>query len=225
MTTLPGAGGERHLLLRGRSSRADIGAFLTRALRLDESAVVRLRNRGESHVTAWVHTGLEVLAARTIEGQVVPSDVIASADHLLQHLRSARSGIIDTGYSLDSAWRGGALPPDSGYMHVDDVPASVLMDLAQRGAEVAKEHSTAQGTPGSLLDQHVVTVSSDADTVAVPMRAVFALTGMGFVPRSQEGEADAEELVRVRTRGGWVRIDARYGSVVINRSKMPLFVK
>ncbi|MCW4353480.1 hypothetical protein ONR57_09245 [Hoyosella sp. YIM 151337] len=201
------------------SSRADLGVFLTRALRLDDAAVVRLRNRSDTQLTVWVNTGLDVLATRTVEAQVTPNEVIAAADHLLQGLRNTRTGLIDTGYSLDSAWRG-ALPPETGYSHVDDIPAAALADLANRGAEVAREHSTPQGMPGSLLDQEVMTVSGDAGTVTVPMRAVFALTGMGFIPK----QADAE-MVRVRMRGGWVRIDARFGSVVLNRTKMPLFVR
>ncbi|MBB3039123.1 hypothetical protein [Hoyosella altamirensis] len=229
MTEIAG-GVERHLILRGRSSRADLGAFLTRALRLDESAVIRFRNRGEGHVTAWVNTGLDVLAARTIEGQATPTDLITAADHLLQTLRQTRSGIIHAGYSMDSAWRG-ALPPDGGYSHVDDVPAHVLIDLAQRGADLAREHNTSQGTPGSLLDQEVLTVRGEGGTAAVTMRAVFAMTGMGFIPKADDpttgaaGTVDPNEIVRVRARSTWVRIDARFGSVAINRSKIPLFVR
>ena len=45
--------------------------------------------------------------------------------------------------------------------------------------------------------------------VGVPMRCVFALTAMGFVP---EDPPDAE-VVRIRASPTWLRIDARFGSV------------
>ena len=45
----------------------------------------------------------------------------------------------------------------------------------------------------SLLDQDVLQVSSGDTAVGVPMRCVFALTAMGFIPESP----GAEEIVRV----------------------------
>jgi hypothetical protein len=116
---------------------------------------------------------------------------------------------------MDSAWRGG-LPPDSGFTHLDDVPARLMLDLAQRGAQLAKEHGSAQGPPVSLLDQEVIRVSSADVSVGVPMRCVFALTAMGFLPQSSEA-VDADEIVRVRTLPAWLRIDARFGSVYRRR--------
>ena len=35
-----------------------------------------------------------------------------------------------------------------------------MLDLAQRGAQLAKEHGSAHGPPVSLLDQEVIRVSS-----------------------------------------------------------------
>jgi hypothetical protein len=116
---------------------------------------------------------------------------------------------------MDSAWRG-ALPPESGFAHIDDVPASVVVELAQRGAEVSKEQGS-QGPPVSLLDQEVIHVSGAGVTVGVPMRCVFALTAMGFV--DPQG---ADEIVRVRTVGAWLRVDARYGSVYRRRELLRL---
>ena len=68
----------------------------------------------------------------------------------------------------------------------------------------------------SLLDQEVIRVSAGDDSVGVPMRCVFALTAMGFLP--QEADAvDSGEIVRVRVLRAWLRIDARFGSVYRRR--------
>jgi hypothetical protein len=189
--------------------RSDLAVFVERAVRLDEAAVVRLKQRADGLVTAWVATGLDVLVARAVAGEVDPRDLCCGADELTRGLRNAdASGSVDPGYPMDSAWRG-ALPPDGGFTHLDDVPAAVLTGLAQRGADLAKLHSSAHGPPASLLDQHVVRVSSGDAEVGVPMRCVFALTAMGFVPEPP-GE---DEMVRVRLSPTWLRIDARFGSV------------
>jgi hypothetical protein len=204
---------ERGLVIPDAAGRRDLMAFVEHALRLDEAAVVRLRARSDGLVAAWVATGLDVLAVRVVAGQLKPDDLSCGADELVRALRAAdASGYIDPGYPMDSAWRSG-IPPDSGFTHLDDVPAAVLINLAQRGSGLAKEHSSAHGPPVSLLDQDVLQVSSGDDAVGVPMRCVFALTAMGFVPESPA----AEEIVRVRLSATWLRIDARFGSVYRRR--------
>jgi hypothetical protein len=192
--------------------RADLAAFAERAARLDAAAVIRLRARSGGKFTAWAATGLDVLASRVVAGTVRPDDLSVGADELVRGLSAVdSSGYVDPGFPMDSAWRG-ALPPDSGFTHLDDVPARLMLDLAQRGAQLAKEHGSAQGPPVSLLDQEVIRVSSADASVGIPMRCVFALTAMGFLPQSSEA-VDADEIVRVRMLRAWLRIDARWGSV------------
>ena len=217
----PGMRRERGLTIPDAAGRNDLAAFVEHALRLDEAAVVRLRARSDGLVAAWVATGLDVLAVRVVAGQLNPVDLSCGADELAKGLRGADdSGHIDTGYPMDSAWRGG-LPPDTGFTHVDDVPAAVLTELAGRGAGLAKEHSSAHGPPASLMDQDVLQVSSGAAAVGVPMRCVFALTAMGFVPESP----GPDEIVRVRLSPTWLRIDARFGSVYRRRGDPALVLR
>ena len=45
--------------------RGDLLAFAERAVRLDEAAVVRLRNRKDGLLAAWVTTGFEVSNPRS----------------------------------------------------------------------------------------------------------------------------------------------------------------
>jgi hypothetical protein len=218
---------ERGLWLGPESTaahRADLTAFVERATRLDPAAVIRLRARSGGLVTAWAATGFDVLASRVVAGTLRPDDLSVGADELARGLAEAdSSGYVNPGFPMDSAWRGG-LPPDSGFTHLDDVPARLMLDLAQRGAQLAKEHSSAQGPPVSLLDQEVIRVSSADVSVGVPMRCVFALTAMGFLPQSAEA-VDADEIVRVRTLPAWLRIDARFGSVYRRRGDPALVLR
>ena len=198
------------------AQRADLTAFVERAARLDPAAVIRLRARAVGVVAAWAATGFDVLASRVVTGTLRPDDLSVGADELARGLAATSSdGYVNPGFPMDSAWRG-ALPPDSGFAHLDDVPARLMLDLAQRGAQLAKEHGSAQGPPVSLLDQEVIRVSSADVSVGVPMRCVFALTAMGFLPQSSEA-VDPDEIVRVRALPAWLRIDARFGSVYRRR--------
>ncbi|MGA5544726.1 hypothetical protein ACPCIR_22970 [Mycobacterium sp. NPDC051198] len=214
---------ERGLWIDDPRDREDLATFLDRALRLDDAAVVRLRERaGTPAAVAWVATGLEVLASRVVTGQVRPSDLSAGADALVAGLSSAADGYVDPGFPMDSAWRGG-LPPEDGFVHLDDVPARVMLDLAQQGGALAREHGSAHGPPASLMDQEVIAVSSGDEVVGVPMRCVFALTAMGFLPQTGN-EVSEEEIVRVRAHPSWLRIDARFGSVYRRRESAALIL-
>ncbi|HYB38861.1 MAG TPA: hypothetical protein VEF72_26125 [Mycobacterium sp.] len=215
---------ERGLWLGDAADRRDLATFVDRALRLDDAAVIRLRARSGGLLTAWVATGFDVLASRVVAGTVRPNDLSVGANELARGLAAMdASGYVDPGFPMDSAWRG-ALPPATGFRHVDDVPARVMLDLAQRGAQLAKEHSSSHGPPVSLLDQEVVRVSSADVSVGLPMRCVFALTAMGFLPQSPEA-VDADEIVRVRILPAWLRIDARFGSVYRRRGDPALVLR
>ena len=134
----------RHLTIPDAAQRNDLAAFVERALRLDDAAVIRLRRRSDGLVAAWVGTGLDVLAVRAVAGEVSPDDISCGADQLARGLRSAATdGRVDTGFPMDSAWRG-VLPPENGFTHLDDVPAAVLVDLAHRGADLAREQGSAR---------------------------------------------------------------------------------
>ncbi|MBP1821847.1 hypothetical protein [Mycobacterium sp. OAE908] len=220
---------ERGIWLDDATHREDLQTFTERALRLDDAAVIRLRERAGGLVVAWVATGFDVLASRVVHGRLKPNDLSAGADALANGLTAMeRDGYVDPGFPMDSAWRG-VLPPETGFVHLDDVPARVVLDLAQRGVALAKEHSSSHGPPASLLDQEVVAVSSGDESVGVPMRCVFALTAMGFLPQSAEqldpGTVAADEIVRVRTLPSWLRIDARFGSVYRRRGDPALVLR
>lgn len=209
---------ERGLWIADPDQRRDLGVFAHRARVLDESAVVRLRVRADGLLGAWVVTGFDVLAARVVAGSMLPTDFTCAADELVRGLADAdASGRIDPGYPMDSAWRG-ALPPETGFVHLDDVPAAALGELARQGADLAREYAGPKGPPASLLDQEVLQVSSAGESVAVPIRCVMALVAMGFLT------ADEGETARVRAMPSWLRIDARFGSVFRRRGDPALLL-
>lgn len=203
------------------ADRDDLGAFVARAVRLDGQAVVRLRNRpGADLVDAWVATPFDALATRTVAGRVEPGDVTVSGNELLAGLTVARGETVDPGPARDLMWRS-ALPPAEGWLPVDELPATVVNDLAERGVAVARENPGPHGTPpASLLDQSVLTVNGSGLAVSVPLRCLFALSGMGFL-----GAPEQSGQVRVTATDSWLRIDARYGAVVRRRhALLPLLV-
>lgn len=198
--------------------RADLGAFVARVVRLDQAALVRLQ-AGDGTVTAWAATPFDVLATRTVHGELEPIDVTAPAASLLTALTVERAGTVDPG--AGGLWHG-ELPPAGGWQPVDDVPAAELERLTERGLAVARENAGPLGPPASLLDQTVLTVTSGVGpTVKVPLRCLFALSGMGFL-----GDTGPDAgVVRVSATGTWLRLDARYGAVVRRRiTALPLLV-
>ena len=204
------------------SERADLGAFTARLVRLDESAPVRLRS-ARGRVTAWAPTPFEALATRSVAAEMEPEDVTLQGSALLTALAVDRSDEVDLGGAA-GFWTG-TLPPDEGWTRLEDVPARELEALTERGLALAREHGGPMGPPASLLDQTVLTVSGDVPgTVSVPMRALFALSGMGFLGGADTGAGEGPEpVVRVSATGSWMRLDARFGAVVRRRiTTLPL---
>lgn len=212
--------------------RADLATFAARALRGDDMAVIRIKKRPDGLLGVWVNTGFDVLAARVVTGSIAGDDVVCGATEVRGVLRDVAGDpgtvTVDTGFALDSAWHG-ALPPDAGFAHLDDVPARVLVELARTGAEVARTQGSGHGPPTSLLDQQVLDVSGESSdqVVGISMRSIFALTAMGFVRQHDNRDVtedssieliDADEAVRVRHTAVWARLDARFGSVYQRRT-------
>ncbi|MFN2533898.1 MAG: hypothetical protein ABR528_01430 [Pseudonocardiaceae bacterium] len=199
--------------------RADLGVFVARAVRLDSEALVRLR-AASGALRAWVDTPFDALVTRSMRGSLRPGDLTIKGTDLLAALAAAGDTVVDPGRAQDVLWRC-ALPPESGWRAVDQVPAEVLADLAGQGAAVAKNNPGPRGRPPSeLLDQKVITVSGAGLDVGVPLRCLFALSGMGFV-----GNPTSAETVRVWATDSWLRLDARYGAVLRRRhALLPLLV-
>ncbi|WP_156757801.1 hypothetical protein [Actinokineospora pegani] len=199
--------------------RNDLGAFVARAVRLDQQAVVRLRAREGGLVDAWVSTPFDVLATRTARADLTPGDLTVSGNELLAALAVVRGDRLDPGHPQDMLWLS-ALPPTKHWQRVDQLPAKMVSDLADKGIALAKDNVGPTGNPpASLLDQTVLTVTGEGMTVKVPLRCLFALSGMGFLAD------DEDETIKVTATDSWMRLDARYGAVVRRRhALLPLLV-
>jgi len=210
---------ERALTVPDPTDRDDLAQFVGRAVRLDPTGLVRLRAKADGRVWAWATTGFDVVAARSVPGQLTPPDTTVNAADLLTALAVQRGAGVDPGFAVDAAWRS-ASPPEGGFTHVDDVPEHVLVQLSEQGVALAREHAGPHGPPASLLDSVVLTAHGGGLMIGVPLRCVFALSGMGFI-----GEG-ADQPVRVRASAGWLRLDARFGSVLRRRHpQIPLLVR
>lgn len=204
--------------------RDDLGVFVARAVRLDADCAVRLRRRDGGHVEAWVATPFDVLATRAVPGTLEPADVTVSGNELLSALTVARGDRVDPGPARDLLWRS-PLPSGASWQPLDSLPVSQVSEVADRGVSVARENPGPRGTPpASLLDQEVLTVEGSGLAVTIPLRCLFALSGMGFLGEG-EGEAGEEDRVRVSATDSWLRIDARYGAVTRRRhALLPLLM-
>jgi hypothetical protein len=200
------------------ADRDDLGAFVARSVRLDGQAAVRLRNKPNGHVVAWVATPFDVLATRTVRGEVTPGDITVSGNELLAALAIVGGERMDPGPDRGLLWHS-PLPPSDGWQVVDELPAQVVSELADQGIALARENPGPRGSaPTSLLDQQVLTVSGAGLAVKVPMRCLFALSGMGFLTGD-------DELLRVTATDSWLRLDARYGAVLRRRhALLPLLI-
>ncbi len=201
-----------------RTDRDDAAAFAGRVARWDPAGPVRLRADGGS-VRMFATTPFDTLVLRTISGRLDPKDVTVHAGNLLAGLAVSASETVDPGPVVDASWRS-QLPPPGGWITVDDLPAELLADLAEQGVTQARDHpGPAGGASTALLDSEVLTVSGSGMNVSVPLRMLFALSGMGFAPTA------AGEKVRISATDSWVRIDARFGAVLRRRhSLLPLLL-
>jgi hypothetical protein len=189
---------------------ADLAAFLSRVVRLDPAALVRLRAGGGA-TTAYVRLPFGVLVSRSASVPEAPADVTVGAAALLAVVEAAAADTVAVlPNRQDAAWRG-QLPPVAGWQQLDRVPVDVVARLVRAGAATLRSMG-ARGTAAgeSLLDHEALTVAGAGRTVALPLRVLSAVWRMGFLGDRAVGSP--EETVVVSATGNWVRLAAPYGS-------------
>jgi hypothetical protein len=199
-----------------RDSLAELSPALRRAVELDARGLARIRLGGES-AAVLVRLPFGVLVARTV---AIPTrgdrlDVVVGAADVLAWLDGTRA---EPPVPRDTEWRTG-LPPATGWRRVDVVPDEVVRGLVRSGALAVQAAAEREGVPGAqpraevtdaLLDSTVLTVTDDAGTSAeVTLRALSALTRMGFLPRGGDTAVDVS--------GRWIRVVGGYGTVYLER--------
>jgi hypothetical protein len=199
-----------------RGPLAELTPVLRRAVKLDPRGLARIRF-GSASVSVHVRLPFGVLVSRTVEtpARDAALDVAVLAADALAWLDGA---LVDPPEARDAEWRTG-LPPGAGWRRVEVVPDEVVRGLVRSGALTLKAAAEREGVPGgqpraevadALLDSTVLTVSDDAGASAdVTLRALSALTRMGFLPRGGETAVDVA--------GRWVRVVGEYGTVYLER--------
>lgn len=199
----------------GLAGVADAGAFLTRLVRLDPAAVVRLRPVGTSgRTTLWARLPWGVLVVRTVAGPG-PGDATVSAAELLTELgRDGRA----LPPRRDAQWRWPLPPPTT--RPVESIPAGELRRIADAAAGTLRT-AVEQGIAGrvvgqrvlrdALLDHVAVLVTPEfppGEPVEVSQRLVQGVVRMGFLGAVPDAAPDS---VQVRIAGRWTGLVARYG--------------
>jgi hypothetical protein len=190
------------------ASRPAAGAFLTRLLRLDPAAVVRLRPVTGSGVVIWARLPFAVLVNRPLVADV-DRDVTVRARELFEAVRDG-GGLPP---ARDSHWRW-PLPSTAGD-EVEAVPAAEVRRVAAAAASTARtamDEGVAGRAVGSrrirdaLLDHVPIVIDTGTSRVQVTQRLVQGIVKMDFVGNDDAG------VVVVRRSGAWIGLAATHGS-------------
>lgn len=195
---------------------AGLRALVSRAAGMDTTAMARLRQVDAQHVDVFVTTPFDVVVTRRIAGEVSRDGAAVPAARLCD----VQAGANDLGPAQDAAWPG-ALPPVDGFELVDNLPVTVVRELADAGQALARQFSGPAGPPKSLLNQTVVQVEGNGHTVELPMRMIFACTSLGLIP-GFSAPMDIPRHLRVAALGRWIRLDAPFGTVY-HSTRLSLF--
>jgi hypothetical protein len=197
--------------LFGDAAGSDAGFFLSRVLRYDPEALVRIRHHEAGAVALWAWLPVGVLAARGLPGEV-GADAVTRAAWLVDRLtdQGQRLELTDR---RDAQWRGPL--PAGGFRRLDAVPADVLAGLAAAGertfAEVAAGVTSSSGSRAvgeAVLDHIALTVTDGVDAAEVPQRLVQSLAALRFLGADDVG---------VDVTPAWLRLSATHGAVHLRR--------
>ena len=203
----------------GTADRADVGAFLTRLLRLDAAALVRLRP-GSGAGQIWAILPFRVLVSRPLTDGP-PGDITVSASDLLATLDAGGAELT----RRDAAWRS-PLPSSAGRV-VETIPAAEMVRLAAAASHTLRT-AAAEGLGGrrvgerivrdALLDHVAIVVTTDdGQRIEVAQRMVQSVVRMGFLGRVTKRDDSITEMpgdksVTVRLATEWIGIDCLHGS-------------
>ena len=194
------------LTLRDGASRQAAGAYLARLVRLDPSALVRLRPTPAGAVEVWAMLPFGVLVTRAVLAAVDQDVTVLAADLLAAVGRAdgPERWQVAMPRRRDLDWRW-SLPSGSGQeverllaADVRQVSAAAAATVSEVGATGLAGRAVGQRALRDALLDHVPfvitqdTAAGGGDTVAVPQRLVQAVMRMGFV-------ADDDATVGVST--------------------------
>jgi hypothetical protein len=201
------------------SQASELSPLARRIGALDPNGVLRIRLDNEA-IVGYARLPFDVLVGRTVRA--------ARAGPLIDCTVYARDlvGWLDGTMSeppprRDGEWRG-TLPPTQGWRRVERIPERAIRAVVRNGAASLREAAERGGAQGgrhgaqfrsdvadAVLDSIVLTATDGALHAEVTLRAISALTRMGFLPRDSHMAVDV--------CGRWSRLAAEYGSVYAER--------
>ncbi|ROP53118.1 hypothetical protein [Streptomyces sp. PanSC9] len=212
------------LHLADETEAADLAAFLTRLLRYDRGAAVRLQAAGTALAVFGRPPSFEVLTVRAVrlakpyeDGLDVTLDVTVSAGEFLESVDERAATAAVPGAVTGPPWAG-VLPPRGGWQPEPGLPApdglratvaAAVAEFRSRTEELAPE-----GRTRAELDRIGRDIwSREVGGTRLPVRAVHAAQSLGFL-RPGTGAEDTGLF----SSGAWLRLRTPYGSVAVRRA-------
>jgi hypothetical protein len=206
------------------ADRAAVAQFLTRLLRLDPGALVRIRPEADGAGQIWAMLPFRVLVGRRLTLAPASDATVAGAE--LAAWLHAPDGALPR--RRDEAWRW-PLPSSPGRV-VETIPVAEVAGLAEAAARTVRS-AIAEGVGGravgeralrdALLDHVAIVVTSGSgdgpgganadEKLEIPQRMVQALVRAGLLPEVTTDTAGVD-TVAVRRAMGWISLSSRYGS-------------
>ncbi|MEU1288352.1 hypothetical protein [Kitasatospora sp. NPDC005856] len=214
------------LALTDAGEAADLSAFLLRLLRFDRAAAVRIQavgpDGGDGVLAVFGRLplgGSGALAIRTVRlgGLDEPVDLTVSAGQLLDGVDTEAGTLALPAPVTGPAWAG-LLPPRTGWRPVGAPPVGEVYPELMAGVREFRERSEAvpeHHRSRTVLDALADEIWSRPVTVLpeLPLRALHAAYVIGFLRPGAP--------LTVHRAGGWLRLSAPAGSVVVRTVAAP----
>ncbi|MEU9413192.1 hypothetical protein AB0E08_46925 [Streptomyces sp. NPDC048281] len=209
---------------------ADLAAFLSRLLRYDRSAAVRLQAAGTALAVFGRPPSFEVLAIRAVrlakpyeDGLDVTLDVTVSAGELLESLDERAATAAVPKAVTGPPWAG-VLPPRGGWRPEPGLPAPQALRATVTAAVGEFRSRTEELAPDGRTRAELDRIGRDiwSRTVGgtpLPVRAVHAAQSLGFLRTSGAADAaDSSDEVVLLSSGAWLRLRTPFGSIAVRRA-------
>ncbi|UXY27636.1 hypothetical protein [Streptomyces sp. HUAS TT20] len=220
------------LHLADERETADLAAFLSRLLRYDRGAAVRLQAAGKALAVFGRPPSFEVLAIRAVRlakpyenGLDATLDVTVSAGEFLESVDESAATAAVPAAVTGPPWAG-VLPPRAGWRAAPGLPAPDAL-RAMVGAAVAEFRSRTQElAPERRTRAELDRVgreiwSRTVGETPLPVRAVHAAQSLGFLRTpAPPGTAHptTEPPPALLSCGAWLRLRTPYGSIAVRRA-------
>ncbi|WP_149179234.1 hypothetical protein [Streptomyces sp. TRM49041] len=197
---------------------AGTAAFLTRLIRYDRAAAVRLQAGGGALAVFGRPPSFEVLAIRTAALlDETALDITVSAGELLEGIEESAGKAVVPAPVTGPPWSG-LLPPRGGWREVPGLPdaaglrgavAAAVAEFRERDEELPEE-----GRTRAARDRigHEIWSRTIAGT-GLPLRAAHAAQSLGFLP--PPGALPHDVPVTLLAAGPWLRLRTPFGSVAV----------